>query len=374
MSEDNVRHLWSDAELDEALAALHPHGPASQAEWTELDRGRARMLRAADAIGEQDTLPGRPRRRRAGAWRWIAVAASVVLMTGSIVVAREINNAPNRVTDVAPAGTEVPQPSAPAPEPGAPFTHVVNKYSVLEWVEGRSAFLAPEQVDLWIPADRTQVWKRRWTRDGSAKFLTGRRSDQTRLTGPATLEQSARGGRFTADFPHPGGTTAGGPAGWFKPTPEFLAGLPADPAQLAGRMIMDRTQSQAGTGYPPLAEPRNYGGPPRPASQVRYPGITEMVLVALASGQASLPLRSALVKTMSMPGTGFVRPTSAARPGTAELASVDGQYRVRVTVDQTTMQLVDLQVVSETVATGAEPGTVLSSAQFSFGETTQAQE
>lgn len=360
MNDDTVRHLWSDAELDEALAALHPHETAT--DRTELDRARASMMRAAAAVSESTEPVVPQRKKRSGAWRWIAVAAAVALVTGGVVVVRELATAP---TTLAPAG-----PAAPADrrEAGAPFTHVVTKYSRTVLVSGSSVFRVPEQVDLWIPADPSGVWKRRWTRAEPPTLLGGDPRDSAKLPGPSQAEESAPGGRFTRDARFPGDAAASTQLGWSQPTPDFVAGLPTDPNQLTNRLLKDRIPpelSPAGDG--PLPQPLNYGAPKDP-SPITYPSATGMVLNVLASGYASRELRGAFVKAMDNPVLGFQLVQDA--PDFVQYAVLAGPYRVLVSLNRTRLQLTDLQVLSASSVTRFAPGTLVSSAQFS-SETTE---
>ncbi|MGW4395287.1 hypothetical protein ACWEHA_08370 [Amycolatopsis nivea] len=362
MNDDTVRHLWSDAELDEALAALHPHETA--ADRAELDRARASMMRAAAAVGESDEPVVPQRKKRSGAWRWIAVAAAVALVTGGVVVVRELATAP---TTLAPAGPGTP---ADRREAGAPFTHVLTKYSRTALVGGTSVFRVREQVDLWIPADPSGIWKRRWTRAGSPTLLGGNPQDSAKLPGPSQAEQSAPGGRFAPDSHFPGDAPAGTQQGWSQPAPDFVASLPTDSNQLANRLLKDRIPPPSPpSGDGPLPQPLNYGAPKVP-SLVTYPSATGMVLNVLASGYASRELRGALLKAMDDPMLGFQLVQIA--PDFAQYVVLTGPYKVLVSVNRTRQQLTDLQVLSASSVTGFSPGILVSSAQFSSETTDRA--
>ncbi|MBB1159017.1 hypothetical protein [Amycolatopsis dendrobii] len=358
MNDDTVRHLWSDAELDEALAALHPHETAT--DRAELDRARASMMRAAAAVSESDEPVVPQRKKRSGAWRLIAVAAAVAVLTGGVVVVRELASAP---TTLAPAGPGSPPESR---EAGAPFTHLVTRYSHTALVGGTSVFRVKEQVDLWIPADPSGIWKRRWTRSEPPTLLGGEPRDSAKLPGPSQAEESAPGGRFTPDARFPGDSPAG-TLGWSRPTPEFVASLPTDATMLANRLLKDRippTLSPAGDG--PLPQPSTYGTTKVP-SRISYPSATGMILNVLASGYASRELWGAFLKAMDDPTLGFQLVQIA--PDFVQYAVLAGPYKVLVSINRKRLQLTDLQVLSASSVTGFSPGILVSSAQFS-SETT----
>ncbi|WP_116200297.1 hypothetical protein [Amycolatopsis circi] len=364
MNDDTVRHLWSDAELDEALAALHPHEATT--DRAELDRARASMMRAAAAVSESDEPVVPQRKQRSGAWRWIAVAAAVLLVTGGVVVVRELASAPSTL---APAG-----PGSPADrrEAGAPFTHVVTKYSRTALVSGTSVFRVKEQVDVWIPADPSGIWKRRWIRAEPPTLLGGEPRDSAKLPGPSQTEESARGGRFTPDSRFPGDSSAGTGLAWSHPTPEFVANLPTDPNRLTNRLLQDRIPPEllpASDG--PLPQPLNYGAPKDP-SLVSYPSATGMILNVLASGYASRELRGALLKAMDDPALGFQLVQIG--PDFVQYAVPAGPYKMLVSANPTRAQLTDIQVLATSPVAGFSPGILVSSAQFSSETTDRAGE
>ncbi|WP_409184605.1 hypothetical protein F9C11_10110 [Amycolatopsis sp. VS8301801F10] len=362
MNDDTVRQLWSDAELDEALAALHPHEATT--DRAELARARASLLRAAEGAGDSAEPVVPQRKKRSGAWRWIAVAAAVALVTGGVVVVRELASAP---TSLAPAG-----PGSPVDrrEAGAPFTHVVTKYSRTALVGGTSVFRVREQADLWIPAEESGIWKRRWTRAGSPTLLGGDDRARAKLDGPSQAEQSAPGGQFAHDSRFPGESSPGAVPGWFHPTPEFVASLSTDASVLTGRLLKDSAPPQpppANAG--PLPQPLNYGAPQLP-SPISYPAATGMILNVLASGYASRELRETFQKLMDNPALGFE--IMQIGPDFVQYAVPAGPYRLLVSVNRSRAQLTDIQALATSAATGFSPGTLVSSAQFSYETTDRA--
>lgn len=361
MKDDTVRHLWSDAELDEALAALHPHEATN--DRTELDRARASLMRAAVAVSESDEPAVPQRKKRSGSWRWIAVAAAVAVLTGGVVVVRELASAP---TTLAPAGPG----SADRRDADAPFTHVVTKYRRIAWVSGRSAFTIREQLDLWIPANPAGTWKGRWTRSSPPELVTGKERDSVDLPGPSQYEESAPGGRFTQNLPYAGRLPDTTPPGWYRPTPEFVASLPANPNQLLARLLTDLNTPQAPQGDGPLPQPTNYSGTAQFPSRIVYPASVEMILNVFTSEYASRELRAALLNMMEMPQFNFAPVWKDS--DTAQYTTSTGLYNVLVSVDRTRAQLTDVQVTARNKTAGLSPGTPVSSAQFSYETTDRA--
>ncbi|MET7991398.1 hypothetical protein ABZU76_10855 [Amycolatopsis sp. NPDC005232] len=380
MNDDNVRHLWSDAELDEALDALHPHVRTDPA---ELDRARATLLRAAAAeTGRVPTAP--PKKKRSGAWRWIAVAAAVAVVTGGVVIAREAIEP--RMT-VAPAATATAD-TVPA---AGQYTHVTNTYTDIEWVGGTtSAFAVRQTVEYWIPADPSGVWKRKWTRPKDAVILKGRPFDGGSLPGPATTTQVAAGGNFTEAFPHPGGWTTNIPEGWYRPTPRFIASLPADPPTLKklARDDLHTKYDQVGqplapyTAFPSSSDNSPAStlttslnvAPPVPETTGNHltqdpftppylgPGATEMrLLTVLCSGLAPRPLRAALINTLA----GMA--TSTEHHGEISTYTIGyGNHELIVNVNTSTSQLLGAGNVATKDTYGISAGRGLSTAQFSY--------
>ncbi|MYW97563.1 hypothetical protein G3I59_44880 [Amycolatopsis rubida] len=370
MNDDTVRQLWSDAELDGALAALHPHETAT--DRTELDRARASMMRAAAAVRESDEPEFPQRKKRSGAWRWLAVAAAVALLTGGVVVARELASAPSTLAPAGPASTPETAP-APSTQPaiGMLFTHVVNNYSGIAWVNERSAFIVREQVDFWIPTDPSGTWIRRWSRSEPPKLFTGPAADVSLLPGAANGEDYGPGGAFTDDFPHPGGSAGGAQPGWFHPTPGFLKSLPTDPALLTSRLLKDRDLPQPPSGeYGPVPQLKYYGQGKRTATSITYPSATGMVLSVLTSGLAPTQLRIALTEVLDNPVIGFH--LRAADRDTKVYAVSDGTYETLVTVDQRVLQVKSVRVIVKNPATGFSPGTTVGSAQYTYELSHQA--
>ncbi|MEU4672526.1 hypothetical protein AB0F91_32245 [Amycolatopsis sp. NPDC023774] len=374
MNDDNVRHLWSDAELDEALDALHPHVRTDPA---ELDRARATLLRAAAAETGHAHIAPPAKKQRGGTWRWIAVAAAVAVVTGGVVVAREVVERPATVAPAATAITDV------QPGPGQ-YTHVTNTYTDIEWVADRSAFAVQQKVEFWIPADRSDLWMRKWTRDGDPVVITGQPDDKASLPGPDSTTQIAAGGDFKAPFPHPGGWNADVPGSWYRPTPAFVENLPTAPEALLKEVASappppQRFSDSATEILPPM---QSYRGlfeeptgaktpqPPSPGSAVAAyaaPGGTQMrLLTVLASGLAPRPVRAAIIDLLRGQATAW-----KADADTETYTVSYGNHQLVVHVNTTTSELISAKNVTNENFYGIHPGETLSNAKFSFEITSE---
>ena len=83
MTEKNIRQIWSDGELDAALADLHSDpGPDDG-----LAFARASLVAATGTPLDRTPFHQAPpaRRKSRGSWRWISVAAAVAAAIGTAV-------------------------------------------------------------------------------------------------------------------------------------------------------------------------------------------------------------------------------------------------------------------------------------------------
>ena len=218
-----MAEIWSDDDLDRALAELHADvqpGDAAlaRARTTLLAEARSSQqdpapVRAVPAVSP--VIPLRADRRRGSPphWRrWGAAAAVLALVAGGAVVVRNL-----------PGGSEQPQVSRPpvAGKPSAPRTESAPRWAVgsaaaaglvysaervgatatplpgeflkvttHSWAsrdiyfangperkikvgEGGFRFLAETMTQIWIPADRTKVWLWRSADTGRRKWQRG---------------------------------------------------------------------------------------------------------------------------------------------------------------------------------------------------------
>jgi len=269
LTEDNVRKMWSDAELDAALHDLHREAGSEDG----LASARAALLAAASGAPDGRRLEGPPAKKRGGSWRWIAVAAAVTALTGGLVVAKEIG-LPGATDIGGPVGT-TDQPlvlkGSDLPLPSDGYRHSVRSGWVLLFsADGKSSAYVEEREDRWIPADpqgdwwmsRTQTDNVRWRTGGSNKLVLP-------LQQPGSHNRIARGGRFGPDvatiYPNPTTTNNQVPpvssphstttakttpqyppsADWDAPDADFITALPADSSILRKLLAIPDSNSTA---------------------------------------------------------------------------------------------------------------------------------
>ncbi|MFB9690631.1 hypothetical protein [Amycolatopsis plumensis] len=228
MREDNVRKIWSEAELNAALADLN----SDVGEDDGLAFARTSLLAAA---GGEEAPPAEP--RRTGAWRWLAVAAAVVTLVGGLGVATAV-----WTPDPAP---EMSRPAA-STDPDRPLAPGEFHYTeIRDWTTQAGPGFADKvqrRIELWIPADPTGVWHRRTTLTAAGHWADGRTGEP--LPGP--VDEYGLGGVFPGhpDFAgmyKPGWVTP--LVNWLSPDAAFVASLVPDRDQLGRRLRFDTVET-----------------------------------------------------------------------------------------------------------------------------------
>lgn len=306
MREDNVRKIWSDAELDAALADLHDDVDEDDG----LAFARASLMAAA---GPSEAPPAGTRR---GPWRWIAVAAAVVTLVGGLAVVTSLR--------------------APAPEPARPAASLADLDRPLEpgefhyaqklhWLptslEGQAAEMQ-QSVELWIPADPTGIWHRRTKWTGAVHGLVPEEQRKVRVS-LAPFDEYGRGGVF------PGPQNMGGTRApnwntpfqnWLTPDAAFIASLTPDRGKLVKRLSFDTISlHDSGKAHSPT-------------------DALDMVRSVLETGLVRQDIRFGLRDAFAGITGAFVTPghTSDGRPATVLIGKDTGQ---RVFLDPATAQL-----------------------------------
>ncbi|WIX86205.1 CU044_5270 family protein [Amycolatopsis sp. DG1A-15b] len=305
MREDNVRKIWSEAELDAALADLNSDAGSGD----DLAFARASLLAAA---GVEEAPPAGP--RRSGAWRWLAVAAAVVTLVGGLGVAAALWT---------PEPPEMSRPAAALPDLDRPLAPGEFHYTEMRaWVTQTSNGIAAKvqrRIELWIPADPTGLWHRRTT-------LTGHWVDGRTEPLPGPVDEYGPSGVFPG---HPDFSGQNKPfwntpfVNWLSPDAAFVASLVHDRQKLRKRLQFDTID---------IADP----GKSRAHTATESLG---MVRSALGVGLLPPDVRSALAEALAeVPGIAVVphRTTPDNRPATVYLAKDTG---LRLFLDPATARL-----------------------------------
>jgi hypothetical protein len=284
VTDDNIRQIWSDAELDAALADLHGDpGPDDG-----LAFARTSLLTAAGAPPEEAPEP----RKSRGSWRWIAVAAAVATLTGGLVVATQVaGNAPAVVTPAAPGldqlrGTDLPV------RPGE-FRHMTTSmWNVMTYADGSRGGYLGTLAELWIPADPGGTWHRRSKMTNDLPGLPVPQPHYEPVP-VKTSDEAGPGGLFPivrAQYPN-----SSFPGTWDAPTADFVARLPVDVQQLRDQLV--NTPGVMGAAAHP-GKPNSAG---RSAQMVQ-----QIMELGLAPGKLRVALWQALARVdgiVTKPGT-----------------------------------------------------------------------
>ncbi|MGB3442972.1 MAG: CU044_5270 family protein [Actinophytocola sp.] len=339
--DDNVRDMWSEDELDGALAALQP---AQDADDRAFRRTKADLLVAA---GAHEPVPAPrpaepPQRRRRWAW-WAASVGTVAAMVASVLVVQTV-----QFDDTIPGAAAEQLNSAAAKigavdEPLAPgqyryiATHAWWMASMDEY-----AYLAENLLETWVPAEQAQEWL--WRRDvtGARKWVSGT-EQEAREAGFPVDESGWPEGEWRAPCgdwfaEEEGREPCAAKGGWQNPTEEFLASLPRDTDALHDRLRTDTD----GRGHDPDLE------------MVVY------VADVLRTGLVPADLRAALYRALAMVPSLEITEQVAnldGVQGTAYGISAKGQ-RHDVIVDPMTGQFIGERQVTEQSFDDIPAGTV----------------
>ncbi|UMP05559.1 CU044_5270 family protein [Amycolatopsis sp. EV170708-02-1] len=357
--------MWSEAELDEALAGLHA-GPETRQD--ELSRARAALLRAAGEV-EDELLPTlAPRaRKRPGAWRWIAAAAAAALVSGGGIVAT------NAFTDgdgTAPADHSVTAPGEDVLDSlhGDDFPLRDDQYRLVTestWTtrvtKSGLVYQTHEILERWLPVPGWKPIKSRFTGTGEIRWIKGDYQTAMRngeaLPGPSSTVSEGGGApptTTTTSVPPPRATNAPpvlppqdrlpSESGWTRPDPGFLEELPIDPVKMAERLRHD--------GIWPDGRPSG--------QQNSTPEMFEMAFNVLRSSQGFGAQRVALCKALAkMPGIVLETVTTPdGRPALSFSVTLPNQTRTFI-VDRATAAVVGSRAVRPSDQREEWPGLTL---------------
>jgi hypothetical protein len=231
--EKNVRPMWSEEELDQALATLRSEVPPGE---KALAKARAELISAAGN-------PQQPVTKRH--WgRWVAatvtvaavVAAALVLQTVSFGDKPPASSAAAQMLNVAADKIGAVDPVV---RPGQYLYIAQRGWGMTSIGDKPIAFLEEQVGEKWVPADRSAEWLMLSRTTGNRQWILGTEADYPGLNireDKNRVEQRVKCGTFYLD---PGERPCERPGSWQNPTQEFLASLPSDPKQLYDRLRSD---------------------------------------------------------------------------------------------------------------------------------------
>ncbi len=341
---DNVRAMWSEDELDRALAAL---GPAAECDDRVFHRAKSELLLAAGATEPLPAPQPEPAPRPSRRWAWWAasvgiVAAAVVsvLVVQTVqfsdtipdAAADQLNLAADRVDAV--DGFEEPL------QPGQ-YRYIATHAWWMATMN-QNSYLAENLLETWVPADQSEDWLLRRDVTGNRKWVAGS-EEQARAEGfpideagwPEGEWQAPCGDFFAAEA---GDEPCQQKGSWQVPTEKFLASLPRDADKLYDRL---------------RRETRDRGSDA---------DLEMLVYVAdvLRTGLVPPDLRAALYRTLAkVDGLEITEQVANldGRKGTAYGISAKGE-RHDVIVDPETGQFIGERKLSEEAVDGIPAGTI----------------
>ena len=259
MTDDNLIDLWSDDDLDRALAALHDD--------VRTDPSRLAATRAAilTTIDEPTDAPRQPvlqnhqqpaahehqqpvrrehqqpvRRTRRWAYSLVAAAAVVALVTTGFLVTASGPGGTAEAKSVLNMSAEHIGAKDLVVPPGKYLYRVDHSWQEARYDNGGKQLrvLQEFQSETWIPANRADEWVRRSTYTGRHQWVTGSEEEAASLgikveQPDPKIEKAAcgdfAGSHQSCDFE----------GSWGDPTPAWIAGLPTDPKALYERLKQD---------------------------------------------------------------------------------------------------------------------------------------
>jgi hypothetical protein len=235
---DNVRAMWSDDELDGALAALDP---AAEADDQVFHRARSELLLAA---GAREPLP-EPARRPSRRWAWWAASAGIVAaVVASVLVVQTVqfsDTIPDAAADQLNLAADRVDAVDGFDEPLQPGQYrYIATHAWWMATMNRNSYLAENLLETWVPADQSQDWLLRRDVTGKRKWVAGS-EEKARAEGFPIAEPGWPEGEWQApcgDFfeVEAGDEPCRQKGGWQDPTEKFLAALPRDAGELYVRL------------------------------------------------------------------------------------------------------------------------------------------
>lgn len=249
MSDENVREMWSDDELDAALAAFRSDVDTDDRVLRDTRSGLLAAAPAADE-GGQDVRPAAFASPRP---RWViaaAAAAAVIVVVAGVLVAVATRPGTGDGTGTGPTASSRPQSPVDrikaTDEPLRPgqFRYFREHQWWSTYGEG-SVWKSEYVYERWMPAQVRQRWMERRETTGRAVILAGD-AEQSRAIGMGPSKASVEvyrapcGDYFAGDR-----KPCEYQGSWEHPNQEFLAALPRDPDELLAQvraLVADATK------------------------------------------------------------------------------------------------------------------------------------
>ncbi|GAA4552455.1 CU044_5270 family protein [Amycolatopsis samaneae] len=376
MTEDNVRRLWTNDELDEALNLLRAEETTDQRPLTAANNALLDAVRSIEGTntGVPETAPliefrGKPASPVGRRW-WIGAAAvAVIAVCATAAISGAGRDAPSAPTPVAAPGVRfvsVRQAldtaadrihvTGETPLPAGGFRYVATRTWRL-WNDSRipAAFSGEQLTQTWQPSDFAGQWLLRTAPTGNRKWLIGNEKTLKSYTEQierhdVDLKEYWPSGEWRADggkFPAKAMAVVGrSDDEWGAPTPRRLDELPRDPQQLYDLMAAD---------FSVVHKPK-------------LGGVLDIAAQLLKTGTVPADLKESLYRAVArIPGLKVTEQVANldGRTGVAlGVDPVDGTFRMEIIVDPATGEFIGerrTQLKPEendfTVA-GIKPGTV----------------
>lgn len=334
---ENIRAVWSEEQLDEALAALQPATDLSQ---RTFDQAKTELL--VSAGGSAAAAPSRPR-RRLGRWgATIAAVGTAAAVVAGLLVVQAVRSdggttaASERLNIAADSINTVDEPLGPGQ-----YRYIAT-HAWWMTTSQKYNYLSEHLIETWVPADQKQDWRLTRRMTGAHKWISGSeanaKEDGLALEGPNEPEETKQApcGDWAAEEDNREPCTT--PGSWQYPTAEFLTSLPRDPDELYDRLSAD-TEGR---------------GKDESLEMVVY------VADLLRTGLAPADLRAALYRALGkVPGLEITEEVANldGKKGTAFGVSAAGE-RHDVIIDPATGQFIGERQVAEQGWEGIPPGTV----------------